>query len=111
MSQKDNRWQLTFRILLEQDSDLWVAHCLELDLVAASPSRQEVTDDIKSLILEQVKFCIKNNNMDYLFRNAPKEVWDRYEMNNKKRRSRPASFKPHFSFIDNKSSATGLCCA
>jgi hypothetical protein len=71
-------WSFEFRILVKKVDDLWVAHCLELDLVAASPCEKDVQDDIIAVIMEQVRYCILNDNMDHLFRRAPKEIWDEY---------------------------------
>lgn len=71
-------WSFKFRILVKKEDDLWVAHCLELDLVAAGPTEEQVESDIIDIITEQITYCVSNDNMDYLFRRAPKEVWDEY---------------------------------
>lgn len=72
-------WKFNFRILIKKQEDLWVAHCLELDLVTESPSKEEVERDIVAIIKRQVSYCIANNNMENLFRSAPKEVWDEFK--------------------------------
>jgi hypothetical protein len=71
-------WAFKFRILMKKEEDLWVAHCLELDLVATALSEKQVEEDIVAVILEQVRYCIVNDNMANLFRNAPKEIWDEF---------------------------------
>lgn len=71
-------WSFTFKILIKKQGDLWVAHCLELDLVTAASTKEEVEKDIFSVISEQVRYCIVNDNMENLFRSAPKEVWDEF---------------------------------
>jgi len=73
-----NAWSFNFRILIKKEEDLWVAHCLELDLVAVAPAEDQVEQDIITMIEGQVRYCLANDNMDYLFRSAPKEVWDEY---------------------------------
>ncbi len=81
-------WSFKFRILVRQQEDLWVAHCLELDLVAAAPTETAVEEDIVAVIVEQVRYCIVNDNMDHLFRNAPKDVWDEYRACEKRMKPR-----------------------
>ncbi|MGO8878367.1 MAG: hypothetical protein ACLPVO_18890 [Desulfomonilaceae bacterium] len=60
-------WKFTFSILIKKQEDLWVAHCLGLDLVAASPSKEEVEKDIVDICLEQVRYSIVNDDMENLF--------------------------------------------
>lgn len=72
------RWSFNFRILLSRQDDLWTAHCLELDLVTAALTEEEAIKDIADVITEQVRYCIVNDNLDRLFRSAPKEIWDEY---------------------------------
>jgi len=74
----DEKWSFQFRILVKRQDDLWVAHCLELDLVAAAPTEEQAHRDMADIILEQVSYCIANDNMDHLFRSAPTEVWEEY---------------------------------
>jgi len=75
--EKRGRPKINFNILIEKDEGLWVAHCLELDIVATSPNMREVTRDIRDLIRVQVESAFTNNNLDHLFRPAPKEVWEK----------------------------------
>ncbi|MHB8202660.1 MAG: hypothetical protein ACYDHG_03020 [Desulfomonilaceae bacterium] len=79
-------WKFNFRILINEQEDLWVAHCLELDLVAASPTKEEFEKDIIDICLEQVRYSIVNDDMENLFV-APQEVWD--EFNACKRKAKP----------------------
>ncbi len=116
-------WSFTFRILIKKQEDLWVAHCLELDLVAAAPSKKEVEKDIVSIIREQVRYCIVNDNMENLFRSAQKKVWNEFracEESMKPRRqkvkpqreSTPSADFPPISFVTNKCwSPLDACCA
>ncbi len=96
---------------------------LELDLVAASPSKKEVEKDIVSIIRENVRYCIVYDNMENLFRNAPKDVWEEFracEERTKPRRqtvkpqkkSIPSAEFPPISFVTNKCwSPLDACCA
>lgn len=69
---------LAFNALVKFEDGLWVAHCLELDIVATGDSPEAAIDDIKSLILAQVSCALSNENMDYLYHPAPAEVWQEY---------------------------------
>ena len=86
-------WSFNFRILIKKEDELWVAHCLELDLVAVAPTEAHVEEDIVAVITEQVRYCIVNDNMDYLFRSAPKEVWDEYQACEKRMKPRDRLIK------------------
>lgn len=112
-------WKFSFRILIKKQDDLWVAHCLELDLVAASPSKEVVEKDIVDICLEQVRYSIVNDDMENLFVNAPKEVWDEFNACKKKAKPRlqvytpPQKNTPSISLITNKcwSPPMAACCA
>ena len=106
-TENEDKWSFVFSVLLKKQADLWVAHCLELDLVAASPSMQEAETDLLSIIDEQVRYCITNNNMENLFHDAPREVWDEYIECKKRTRPRRIKFPPSLeqeppvSFVNN----------
>jgi len=51
-------------------SNIYVAHCLELDIVA--------TADNLSLIDAQISYAFGNDNLDNLFRPAPSKVWEEF---------------------------------
>jgi len=74
----EDGWQFRFRILIKKEDDLWVAHCLELDLVANAPSQEQVQEEIANVIIAQVRYCLVHDNMDCLFRRAPEDVWEEY---------------------------------
>lgn len=78
MSFKKAGAPMVFNVLVKQEDDLFVAHCLELDVVTASKRRGKVLSDIKDLIIAQVDYAFSNNNLDYLYRSAPPEVWKEF---------------------------------
>jgi hypothetical protein len=85
-------WKFSFNILIKKEESIWVAHCLELDLVTESLSLEEVERDIVAIIKKQVSYCIANNNMENLFRSAPKEVWDEFKACKEKKKPRNQEF-------------------
>ena len=66
---------LSVNILIKKEEDLFVAHCLELDIVATGGTVQQVKEDILDLIVAQVDYAFSNNNLDNLYHPAPPDVW------------------------------------
>lgn len=69
---------MTLYILIKHDNSLYIAHCLELDIVATSDSIDGVKADIVSLIKAQIEYAFLNDNLDHLFSPAPSEVWEEF---------------------------------
>ena len=69
---------LRFNVIVEgQPEGTYVAHCLELDLIAEGSTPDEACSEITNVIDVHVRTCIQNDNFENLFFPAPKEVWDR----------------------------------
>jgi len=67
---------LRLNVLVERQPDgQYLAHCLELDLVAEGSTPDEACSELLNAIDVQVRTCIQNDNMANLFFPAPKEVW------------------------------------
>lgn len=67
---------VTFSILIKQTKEYgFVAHCLELDLVATADTLEAVKADILDVIIAQVRYAFVNDNIEYLYHPAPPEVW------------------------------------
>lgn len=64
-------------VLIYQEDNEWIAHCLQMDIMAASKDRATVQDDIIDLIKAQVEFALENNNMEGIFKSAPAEEWEK----------------------------------
>ena len=69
---------MIFNVLIKKDDNLYIAHCLELDIVTTSKVSNQVMEDIADLIKTQVEYAFSNNNLDYLYRSAPQEVWEEF---------------------------------
>jgi len=63
-------------ILIKEEDGLWVAHCLELDIVTTADSQTQVEADLIDLVKAQVAYAVENDNLDYLLKKAPREAWD-----------------------------------
>lgn len=78
MKDKRNGVSIKFNILIKKEDDIYVAHCLELDIVATADNLDQVKDDIISLIDAQISYAFGNDNLANLFRPAPSEVWEEF---------------------------------
>lgn len=75
---KDEAKGMIFNVIVKKEDDLFVAHCLELDIVATAKSQKEVEKDMADLIVAQVDYAFTNDNLEHLYRPAPKEVWKEF---------------------------------
>jgi len=69
---------MVFNILAKKEGKTWIAHCLELDIVATAKSLETVKGEIKDLILAQVDYAFSNDNLENLYRPAPAEAWKEF---------------------------------
>lgn len=61
--------------LFYHEGDLLVGHCLELDIVATGKDIEEAKNKMRDLIIAQVRYALENDNMEYLYKPAPPEIW------------------------------------
>ena len=64
-----------FRVILSNEENMWVATCLELDLVAVAATVEEVMLDISDIIFVQLQYSLENDNLDYLYKPTLLESW------------------------------------
>jgi hypothetical protein len=64
-------------VLIYQEDDEWIAHCLQMDIVATSGGKSSVMNDIVDLIKAQVEYAVDNDNLSSIFRPAPAEEWEK----------------------------------
>jgi len=69
------RTAMAFNLLLKEEERLYVAHCLELDIVATGETAEEARRDVVDLIRAQVAYAFAHDNLDHLYRPAPADVW------------------------------------
>lgn len=68
----------TVNILIKKEANSFVAHCLELDIVAVAKTADQAQREIVSLVCAQIDYAFANNNLDNLFHPAPREVWSEF---------------------------------
>jgi len=69
---------MTFSILLKRENDGYIAHCLELDIVAVSDTMKGANEDIVSLVQAQIEYAFRSNNLDNLYKPAPLSAGEDY---------------------------------
>lgn len=69
---------MTFSVLIKAEGAGFIAHCMELDIVAEAPTLEEVKDEMGSLVAAAVDYAFSNDNVAHLYRPAPPEVWEEF---------------------------------
>jgi predicted RNase H-like HicB family nuclease len=69
---------LNLSVLIEKAEARFVAHCLELDIVAAGDAPAEARRELDELICVQIRFALEHDNLEHLYHPAPGEYWAKY---------------------------------
>ena len=70
---KEFHW--TVRVIIEKEGNLYIAHCLEFDLVTQAKTLKGAKEMIIDAIYEYLSYAVKNNLQEQVFRPAPSEYW------------------------------------
>lgn len=62
-----------------QNGEDWVAHCLEMDIVAYGADFQKACQSLVGLIENQISFAVQVGDLSLLDRPAPKDILDRWD--------------------------------
>jgi len=71
-------FSLSFRATVWYESEEWVAHCLDLDIIETGPTPTEAMGRLAEGIGVQYWYARTHDNLAYLFRPAPPEAWERF---------------------------------
>lgn len=74
----DHQADMIFNVLVKKEGALYVAHCLELDIVTASPDVKQLEKDMIDLIHTQIDYAFSHDNLENLYHPAPSEVWEAF---------------------------------
>ncbi len=77
-TKKNETHSFDVNVLLKKEDDLFVAHCLEFDIVAVAETEEQAKKDLKDLVVAQIEYAFANDNLENLFHPAPKSVWEEY---------------------------------
>lgn len=77
---------IDLRAVVYQEGEWWIAHCLELDLVAEGKTPRAALEDVVDLIEFQIRVAIEEDDLNSIFRPAPPEIWALYSQTGKELR-------------------------
>jgi predicted RNase H-like HicB family nuclease len=76
VGKKDSR--ISLRAVVYREGDWWIAHCLELDLVAEGKSALEAFKNLNDLTNTQIETAIREGNLESILTPAPPKVWSMF---------------------------------
>lgn len=62
-------------VLVYKKGKRFIAHCLQLDIVASASTLEQARCDIEDLIKAHTLYTIENDDWDHFFKPAPSEIW------------------------------------
>ncbi len=68
-------------IVLDKRRKAFIAHCLDMDIVAQGKTRVDAIEELKALVETQLEYCLENDMLETVFRPAPKKYWDKFYAN------------------------------
>ena len=74
------RVELSAVIYRDPDSERWIAHCLQMDVVAEGDSANAASTTLMELCDMQIEACLAEGDIEGIFRFAPRDAWTRYAM-------------------------------
>ena len=89
-----DKTQFELRIVAYREEGIWLAHCLELDIVAEGKSSKKAVHDLVDLCILQIKVAIEENDLPAIIRPAPAEIWTMFFAATKKKRFKPSPRGP-----------------
>jgi hypothetical protein len=78
--------KLDLRGVVYREGKAWIAHCLELDVVAEGPNANAAMKDLLDLCAFQIDTAIENNDLESVFRPAPAKYWTLFYAARQRRR-------------------------
>lgn len=70
--------RLILRALIYREDCWWIAHCLELDLVAEGTSPVKAFENLQSLTQLQIATAMEEGDLQSIFRPAPPEIFAQF---------------------------------
>ncbi len=72
--------RIDLRAVVYRHHKWWIAHCLELDLVAEGTTPDKAIRDLFEISITQVETAAKTGNLETIFRAAPPEFWAMFSL-------------------------------
>jgi hypothetical protein len=68
-------FRIALRAVVYRHGKWWIAHCLELDLVAEGRDPSSAIRDLLDISATQLSMAIEAGDLSSVFRSAPPEIW------------------------------------
>lgn len=81
----NGKLDIALRMIVYSEGGWWIAHCLELDVVAEGNTANEAMGSLEDLCRFQIDVAIEEGDLDSVFRPAPPSMWRMFFMGTKKR--------------------------
>ena len=75
---------ITLRGIIYPEEGVWLAHCLEMDIVAEGKTPEQALRDVIDLCQWQLQVAKKEGDIGSAFRPAPPEYWKLFFLAQKK---------------------------
>ncbi|MBI2806728.1 MAG: hypothetical protein HYX68_17250 [Planctomycetes bacterium] len=82
--------EFDLRVISYPEDGLWLAHCLELDIVVEGETAKQALADLIDLCLLHIRTAIDENDLVSIIRPAPGEYWKMFFSARKRKRIRPS---------------------
>jgi len=93
MARNGSNFSINLSAVAYREDQLWLAHCLELDIVAEAKSVDDAIQSLISLCDLQIKVAIEDGDLQSIFRPAPPKFWKLFTLAQKKQLRHKRSFK------------------
>lgn len=78
MAKTGSNVSINLSAIVYQEDGVWIAHCLELDIVAEGSDVNDAVRTLVSLCDVQIKVALEEGDLQSIFHPAPPEVWQMF---------------------------------
>jgi hypothetical protein len=71
-------FSIPLKAVLYKEGDIWLAHCLEFDLIGDGARPEKALGNLNKAISAQIKACIKHKCLKNLFVSADPKFWEMF---------------------------------
>jgi hypothetical protein len=80
MAKPASNLHIALRVVVYHENGTWLAHCLEMDIVAEGENPQEAMKDLVDLCNLQVRVALEEGDLESVVRPAPPGIWKMFFM-------------------------------
>jgi hypothetical protein len=84
MPKSESNLSINLSAIVYQEDGAWIAHCLELDIVAEGENADDAIRSLVSLCDFQIKVAMEEGDICSIFRAAPPEIWEMFSSGREK---------------------------